>query len=323
MKNKTIKCLSSLAATAAVVAPVVLTTSCTNIAPIQFERGFIAHRGLCSQAFQNSEQAFILAGEDSTIGGIETDIYMTLDGVLVCSHDDNAFDKLDQTGDITPLITQSNWNGAGGISETVPDIAWKRNGIEPTTPLATFDRYLEICRENYKAPVVELKQQVTIDLADQFVNEIMRLLQKHNLVDDTIFISFNHSGNGGVDLLAKLKNEHGQKKLQRLFPWTSTTPVTKDDLIKCVDDGYSIDINYENVIGNNRIINNIVGLDNTYTNDSKKSDWQEVVEYAHKKDLKVNVWTVNNWSDMLTMLNKGVDYITSDFAPVEDSFFVA
>jgi glycerophosphoryl diester phosphodiesterase len=35
---------------------------------------FVAHRGLCSKAYQNSEDAFQLAAANPNVGGIETDV---------------------------------------------------------------------------------------------------------------------------------------------------------------------------------------------------------------------------------------------------------
>ena len=48
---------------------------------------FIAHRGYSSRYVMNTEEAFIAAVKHGS-GGIETDVRVTKDGVLVLSHDD-------------------------------------------------------------------------------------------------------------------------------------------------------------------------------------------------------------------------------------------
>lgn len=52
---------------------------------------YIAHRGLSSEYYENTEAAFRAAAESSFFFGIETDIYRTADGKYVCAHDNAAF----------------------------------------------------------------------------------------------------------------------------------------------------------------------------------------------------------------------------------------
>ena len=50
---------------------------------------FIAHRGFSGKYLQNTEEAFLKAVEHGS-GGIETDVRITRDGVLVVNHDDTV-----------------------------------------------------------------------------------------------------------------------------------------------------------------------------------------------------------------------------------------
>ena len=50
---------------------------------------FIAHRGYSGKYLQNTEEAFIEAVRHGS-GGIETDVRVTKDGVLVVNHNDEA-----------------------------------------------------------------------------------------------------------------------------------------------------------------------------------------------------------------------------------------
>ncbi|MBQ1956098.1 MAG: glycerophosphodiester phosphodiesterase, partial [Clostridia bacterium] len=50
---------------------------------------FIAHRGYSGRYQMNTDEAFLKAVEHGS-GGIETDVRVTADGVLVVNHDDEA-----------------------------------------------------------------------------------------------------------------------------------------------------------------------------------------------------------------------------------------
>ncbi|MEA4863164.1 MAG: glycerophosphodiester phosphodiesterase family protein [Victivallaceae bacterium] len=51
---------------------------------------FVAHRGESSVAPENTREAFVLAWRNRVSWGVETDVYLTTDNVLVCMHDPNT-----------------------------------------------------------------------------------------------------------------------------------------------------------------------------------------------------------------------------------------
>ena len=59
----------------------------------------------------------------------------------------------------------------------------------------------------------------------------------------------------------------------------------------------------------------INGIDYYYKAIEKHPEW---IDEAHKLDMKVNVWTVNNLKDIQKMIDLKVDYITTDY-PLETS----
>ncbi len=101
---------------------------------------FIAHRGLSEEAYQNTERAFLLAGQDETVWGIETDVWMTSDGGMVCMHDANAISGVSNVRNIT--LEQAT---------TTP----LRNNHKEYAP--SIQTYLNICKEYGKVAIVELK----------------------------------------------------------------------------------------------------------------------------------------------------------------------
>lgn len=135
---------------------------------------FIAHRGLSSKYYENSEEAFIGAARSDFFYGIETDIYFTKDEVAVCSHDDNAFK------DINLKITTSNFEDIKDLSLKKDDYGHEKSGI------CRFERYLEICADYGKVAVIELKQP---SLSNERINRIMEAA-KTKCGNNIVVISF-------------------------------------------------------------------------------------------------------------------------------------
>ena len=135
---------------------------------------FIAHRGLSSKFYENSEQAFIAAAESDFFYGIETDVYFTADGVAVCAHDDDAFT------DSSVKITGSNY-------ADIKNLSLKENGYGYTSEaICTFERYLEITAAGDKVAVIELKQP---DLTKEQIQKLISLSERI-CGDDFVMISF-------------------------------------------------------------------------------------------------------------------------------------
>ena len=135
---------------------------------------FIAHRGLSSVYYENSEQAFIAAAASDFFYGIETDVYFTADGVAVCAHDDNAFE------DDSVKITESNYEEIKNLSLKQNDYGYTSAGI------CTFERYLQITAAGDKVAVIELKQP---DLTKEQIQELISLSERI-CGDDFVMISF-------------------------------------------------------------------------------------------------------------------------------------
>ncbi len=103
---------------------------------------FIAHRGLSAEAYQNTEAAFLLAAEEPTVWGIETDVWATADGEFVCMHDGDALQGIDNVRDVS--------------LEEALSAPLAKNTAERA---CSFDRYLEICRSGGKTAVIEIKDK--------------------------------------------------------------------------------------------------------------------------------------------------------------------
>lgn len=148
---------------------------------------FIAHRGLSSQHYQNSEEAFVGAAESDYFFAIETDVWLTLDDVWVCCHDVNPF------VDLSIQINDVTYDQA----KVLP-----LKDSESDVFICTFERYLQICVAGNKMPVIELKQVFSYDQIEsllQFIESIIPL-------ERVMFISFiTENVNDLLDLDSSLR----------------------------------------------------------------------------------------------------------------------
>lgn len=117
---------------------------------------FIAHRGFSGPFRENTEEAFRKAVE-AGFDGIETDVRVTKDGVLVINHDSTV-----RYSDGTELEVAEH---------TFAELSAKPlfNPKSDTVMfLCTFERYLQICAEGGMTAVIELKGVFT----EEKINEV-------------------------------------------------------------------------------------------------------------------------------------------------------
>lgn len=146
----------------------------------------IGHRGYSSKYHENTELAFIKAGEHAS-GGAETDIRVTKDGVLVCSHNSEIVLK-----DGTVLAVSDN-----DYSALTAQPLKNRKGDEDVY-LCTFERYLEIMKEFDMVCFVELKGEFT----EEQVAEVFAMAERKYELSKFILQSFS------IDNLKKSRRQY-------------------------------------------------------------------------------------------------------------------
>ncbi len=113
--------------------------------------GLQAHRGLSNQFPENTVLAFREAGKVPCFFGMETDVQMTKDGVLVCMHDKT----IDRTTNGTGKVSDYTWKELrkfwidGGTG-------WNDKYTHKLR-IPTFKEYLKVCKKANLVPYVELK----------------------------------------------------------------------------------------------------------------------------------------------------------------------
>ena len=138
--------------------------------------------------------------------------------------------------------------------------------------LCTFETYLQVCKEGNKVAIIELK-----DFFDQDdVRTILSIVDREYDRKKIAFISFSYAA------LLQVKAVDPSIELQYLSQ-------TENDQTfeRCLDEKISIDVRQTIIT-------------------------EELVKSFHDAGLKVNVWTVNDGTDLQNAYQLGVDYITTD-----------
>ncbi len=142
----------------------------------------IAHRGLSGLERENTNPAFVAAGNRSYFG-IETDVHKTLDGRFVVIHDEDTSRVTD--GKININVEKSNYDDFKDI--ILPDIDGSYDRTDIRIPL--LSEYVKICKKYQKKCVLELKNAFSED----DIKRIIDIIKAENYLENVIFISFFYS----------------------------------------------------------------------------------------------------------------------------------
>ena len=137
----------------------------------------VAHRGLSGIEKENTNAAFIAAGNRSYYG-IETDVHKTIDGKFVAFHDDTtgrvAIDNM--------VIEESTFDTLRRLLLTDTDGKKGREDLH----IPTLLEYINTCKRYDKIAVLELKNEFEKDEIKAICEEI----ESVDYLDHVIFISF-------------------------------------------------------------------------------------------------------------------------------------
>lgn len=239
---------------------------------------FIAHRGLRSEAPENTLKAFELAGE-AGFWGCETDIRLTEDGRFVLLHD-KSFLRLCGTdvlpGDLTAeeISRLTIVNGAG-LEEY--------SGDTSATSIAFLEDYLAICLQYNMVPVMDIKLDSEDDAWEGYTqiqmlyDTVKSVLGEHEAVfiatDLTMLrqmrLVLDNAGDTAVSLQLVIRDQD-EISIEEYQSW-----------------GISPDIKYASLNEN-------------------------TIAYFKENNLAVNVWTVDAPDKIAFLLRQGVEYITTN-----------
>ena len=158
----------------------------------------VAHRGLSGIETENTNSAFVAAG-NRTYFGIETDIHRTSDGRFVINHDEH----LKRVADVDYNVEENPLADTQKIVLKDIDGTKERLDLIPTY----LENYLAICKKYEKHCVLELKS----DFTDEEIGKIIEIIRGLEYLQHVTFISFEY-GN-----LVKLRKILPTQSAQYLF----------------------------------------------------------------------------------------------------------
>jgi len=183
----------------------------------------VAHRGVSKLERENTNAAFIAAGNRSYYG-IETDIHKTRDGVFVAIHDQNTKRITNDAADID--VCQVNFDQIKEI--VLPDIDGNTYRQDLRIPL--LEEYIDICKKYDKVGVLELKDVFSTDDLERIID----IIQERDYLHGVTFISFIRDN---CTLLRQLLPE---QPIQLLL----AEAVTEEDKCLIYKNRFDIDIYY-------------------------------------------------------------------------------
>lgn len=158
----------------------------------------IAHRGLSGIETENTNAAFIAAGNRSYYG-IETDIHKTADGQFVVIHD---YD-LNRVAGLDIKVEEVDFSVLQEIILFDKDGSKNREDLR----LSTLDNYISICKKYDKHCILELKSHFT----KEEILSIIHIIKNREYLDSVTFISFDYEN------LMKIKEYLPEQSAQFLF----------------------------------------------------------------------------------------------------------
>ena len=216
----------------------------------------IAHRGLSGLECENTNAAFVAAGNRSYFG-IETDVYVTKDGKYIIIHDNSTKRVSDKEFD----VEKSRYKKLKKVR--LYDKVDKRFRSDLSLPDLTD--YIRICKKYEKIAVLEIKNP----MSDKEILGIINEISGEDYLENTIFISFDW------DNLVKIKSNLPEQRVQFL------TSKWDDELIdKLKKYNMDLDIAYSAVTEElvRKLHENNIEI-NCWTCDEKE-DAEKLIEYG-------------------------------------------
>ena len=140
----------------------------------------VAHRGLSGIEKENTNSAFVAAGNRSYYG-IETDIRRTIDGRFVICHDGN----LNRIAGVDVLVEST------ALSDLQSVVLLDVDGNSNRTDLrvSVLEDYISICKKYDKHCVLELKLEFT----EEEISQIIDIFKSFDYLENVTFITFYYS----------------------------------------------------------------------------------------------------------------------------------
>ena len=217
----------------------------------------VAHRGVSGLELENTNAAFVVAG-NRTYYGIETDVHVTKDEQIAVFHDDN----LKRVAGVDMVVEESTL----AELQSIPLFDGKEPGkFRTDLRIPILADYIGICKKYDKKAVLELKNQ----MEPKHITQIVNIIKEQEYLDGVIFISFSWEN------CVELRKQLPEQKIQFLI---STFP---DDLIeRLVNAKLDLDIYYKALTAENVKALHEAGIEvNCWTVDQPE-DAEKLIAYG-------------------------------------------
>lgn len=278
----------------------------------------IAHGGGNKEFPDNTLEAFYNAYSVDKNVMMETDVSITKDGVVILSHDTTIDRKTNATGNIadwnySDLISQKidfaytnptkdgklsgervRFTGADGLEKYPTDVEYPQGVIprDDSVFLATTLEELIVAFPNNKINV-EIKQSGETGL--KCLNAVLELLEKYNAFDRVVLASFHK------EIYNKYLNMQKKEEVPENFMCSPETDgVVKFFILYLLNlDAFFTD----------SVCVFQIPMSQSGFNLAKKS----LVDTAHRHNIAVHYWTINDEEDMRKLIKIGADGIMTDY----------
>ena len=193
---------------------------------IKFQKSnvqIVAHRGLSGLEKENTNAAFIAAGNRSYFG-IETDVRKTADGQFILNHDAH----FKRVAGESLVIAESSKALVQSVVLHDMDGSKNRADLRP----ATLENYLSICKKYEKTCVLELKDQVS----REDLLEMIDIIKGYEYLENVVFISFEYEN---MTLLREILPEQPAQFLD--------FTITEELIAKAAADKLDLDIKFSSL----------------------------------------------------------------------------
>lgn len=242
----------------------------------------IAHGGSKALWPENTMMAF----EGSmalNVDALEMDVNLTKDGILVTHHDETIDRMSDGEGKVSDYTYEEllQFNFGKGFTDL--------NGDQPYTdqqvPIAALEDVM--ARFPDTPLIIEIKNSG--ELGEQAADELIRLIESYDIKDRTIVASFSDEV---IDYISEVSDNSilvsaPSKQARRLVLSTKTAT------------GF---IHWPKTMAAQ------LPMESSGLNLAKK----RIVKSAHRHNMAIHYWTINNKEDMELLINLGVDGLITD-----------
>ena len=246
----------------------------------------VAHRGYIVAGPQNSIPAFIGAGKTG-FWGIETDLRITKDKVVVCMHDPTIDNMTNGTGKIIDYTYEEllkfklKDKSSSKTSYNYSDFS------DSDLRIPTLDDYLEICAQYECIPFIELKVDWGI------IDILIETIERHNLQGKCYLISYD------LNLLKKVRQKGCQERIQHIHSSVDYF----DDILKLGNADVSFNISDCNA--------NIAGQYDYKMFHPKKP--AELMQMCHKLGMGALISGGDDKKHAINSIKIGVDYMYTNY----------